>query len=852
MKKKLCSLIGKQILFFDGATGTVLQDAGLKPGELPETWNVLYPERIVDLHYSYLLAGANIIKTNTFGAFSLKFPLKQNSVNDLCLESIIIAAVKNAKAAVKKIESEKIDSQTLKKGRFENFIPAGQNPSERSHFIALDIGPSGKLLKPMGDLDFEDAVTLFKTTIKIGLSCGVDAILIETMNDCYEAKAAVIAAKESIEEGAIDIPVFCTTVYDDHAQLLTGADPETVSIILEGLGIDALGMNCGLGPVQMETIVSRLINVSSVPVIVNPNAGLPRSENGKTFYDIDSSFFAQTMYKIVQHGACLVGGCCGTTPEYICKEVNFCQSYAVKPVKEKNISAVSSYTHTVNIGKSELPVLIGERINPTGKKKFKQALREKNIPYIIQQGLEQEKKGAAVLDVNVGLPEIDEKDMMVSVVTEIQSVMDIPLQIDTSSASVMEAALRRYNGKALVNSVNGKEEVMASIFPLVKKYGGVVVALTIDENGIPETSEERLEIAEKIYDTAAKYGILKKDIIIDPLAMAVSADSNAAIATLNTVKSISEKGCNTILGVSNVSFGLPHRELITETFFTMALQNGLNAAIMNPKSIEMMKAFNCFCTLKGKDPQCLKYIEFAEHYEQQIQTQVSKNVRSDQNTDKVLSKKSFTDNNEENTLKYAVVHGLKEVATKSAQELIKTKDSLSIINNQLIPALDVVGNEFEQKRLYLPQLLMSAEAAKSAFSVIKDFLVVSGKTGKSHGKIILATVKGDIHDIGKNIVKVLLENYDYTVIDLGKDVPPDVIVDKCIEEKVPLVGLSALMTTTVPSMEETIKLLRKKAPWAKICVGGAVLTQQYADMIGADFYGKDAMESVRYAQMVMP
>jgi 5-methyltetrahydrofolate--homocysteine methyltransferase len=866
MKRTLRSLLGRQILFFDGATGTVLQNSGLKPGELPETWNILHPEKIIELHYNYLKAGANIVKTNTFGAYTTKYHFGTNdslpesgSAGDLA--SVVKAAVVNAREACRRIEENPLSPSELTEGRKAALIPQGQNPGNRPHFVALDIGPSGKLLKPMGDLDFEKAVELFKTTIRLGVAEGVDAVLIETMNDCYEAKAAVLAAKEikdefieaarqkgdpNLELLYSDIPIFCTTVYDENGQLLTGADPETMTAILESLGVDAFGMNCGLGPIQMEPLVSRLTSAASIPVIVNPNAGLPRRENGRTIYDVDAFEFARVMEKIVTDGACLVGGCCGTDPEFICRVVNACQKYKVDPVQQKNDTIVSSYTHSVKIGGDAVPVLIGERINPTGKKKFKQALRDGNIPYIIQQGIDQESCGAVILDVNVGLPEIDEKEMMISVVTELQGITDLPLQIDTSSSDVMEAALRRYNGKALINSVNGKQESMKAVFPLVKKYGGVVVALTLDEHGIPDSVDGRISIVKKIYQTAADYGINRKNILIDPLAMAVSADSGAPSVTLETVRAVHELGGSTILGVSNVSFGLPSRDLANGVFFTMAMQCGLSAAIINPKSEEMKKAFYGFCLLRGKDPQCLNYIDFTRNFSMQQDIQ---NIKP--SVSSATQREDTPVENDPLTLQYAVIHGLKENAALYAKELLNSLDSLEIINTQLVPALDSVGKQFETKKIFLPQLLMSAEAAKSAFSVIKDSLAATGRSGKSRGKIVLATVKGDIHDIGKNIVKILLENYDFTVLDLGKDVSPELIVDTCIREHVPLVGLSALMTTTVPSMEKTIKLLRKKAPWAKVCVGGAVMTKEYADMIGADFYGKDAMEAVKFARSIM-
>ena len=815
--------LGKRILFCDGGTGSVLQGMGLQPGELPENWNIDKSENIVALNYSYFKSGSNIVNTNTFGAFATKF----SGIKSYSLEQIIEAAIKNANEARDRIEKE----------------------DDGPHFIAFDIGSCGKLLKPLGDLSFDDAVFLFKKSFSIALRHEIDLILIETMNDIYEAKAAVIAAKEAMSECGVELPIFVTTVYDQDAKSLTGSSPEIAVSVLEGLGVDALGLNCSLGPEQMVPIVSRLIKASSLPVIVNPNAGLPRSENGKTVYDVSPERFAEIVSSFCEDGALVVGGCCGTTPEHISllvkkvSELESAKKIAPHYPDDKNVSSITSCSRHVEFGKS--PVLIGERINPTGKKRFKEALRQNDIPYIINEGITQEAKGAQVLDVNVGLPEIDEVAMLENVVKELQTVTELPLQLDTSDPVAMEKALRIYNGKPLINSVNGKEEVMRSVFPLVKKYGGVVVALTIDEKGIPETAEGRIAVAEKIYSRAADFGISPKNIIIDPLAMAISSDDRAAIATLETVRYVKQvKKGNTILGVSNISFGLPLREIVTSTFFTMAMQNGLSAAIMNPNSMEMMKAWTCFCTLSGYDAQCQNYISFAERYSE-FQSQ---NVPA---ADKKISTKEKKNGGEEIAgLKYAIVKGMKDRSKKEAELLLETEDSMNVINGHIIPALDIVGKGFEEKRVYLPQLLMSAEAAKFAFDAIKEKLEKSGKTEEPKGTVVVATVKGDIHDIGKNIVKVLLENYSFRVIDLGKDVPPEKIVETVVQEKIRLVGLSALMTTTVPAMEETIRQLREKAPWCRVCVGGAVLTQEYADMIGADFYGKDAMETVKFAQKV--
>ncbi|MEG0688124.1 MAG: dihydropteroate synthase, partial [Hungatella sp.] len=606
--------------------------------------------------------------------------------------------------------------------------------------------------------------------------------------------------------------------------------------LLEGLGVDALGINCGLGPVQMKGILRDVLQAASIPVIVNPNAGLPRSEGGSTVYDIDADEFSAVMEEIVKIGANMVGGCCGTTPEHIRKMTARCKHLPQRLPERKNRTVISSYSHAVLIDYA--PIIIGERINPTGKSKFKQALREHNFAYILQEGITQEDHGAHVLDVNVGLPEIDEPTMMEKVIQELQSVLDLPLQIDTSDPVAMERAMRIYNGKPLINSVNGKAESMESVFPLVKKYGGVVVALTLDEQGIPETAEGRLEIAKKIYKKAADYGVEVKDILIDALCLTVSSDSQGALTTLETLKRVrDELGGKTILGVSNISFGLPQREIINAAFFTMAMQNGLNAAIINPNSEAMMRSYYSFRALMDLDPQCHDYIEV---YGGQAAVQ---GVAAGRGSLAMASQAG-----RDLSLSESIRRGLRESAYRAVQELLETQEALSIIQEEMIPALDVVGKGFEKGTIFLPQLLMSAEAAKAAFEVIRERMSRSGQTQVKKGKILLATVHGDIHDIGKNIVKVLLENYSYDVLDLGKDVAPEVIVEAAVLQQVPLVGLSALMTTTVPSMEATIVQLREKAPWVKIMVGGAVLTEEYAKTIGADRYCKDAMASVNYAE----
>lgn len=790
--------LGRRIIFFDGGLGSLLQERGLKPGELPETWNLTRPEVLYDIHRAYLDAGADIILANTFGANGFKYDN---------LEEIVTAAVVNAKKAVA--------------------------DSGRKAYVALDMGPTGKLLKPMGTLDFEECVSIYADVVRYGAKAGADLILIETMSDTYELKAAVLAAKENS-----NLPVVATVVFDEHHKMLTGATPEVVVAMLEGLRVDAIGMNCGLGPKQMKPIFETMARYASIPLVITPNAGLPRSENGKTVYDVGPEEFAEDMEEIINMGAWMAGGCCGTTPAHIKALTERCSSITPKPLTDKDYTIVTSYSTAVELGGR--PVIIGERINPTGKSKFKQALRDNNMEYILEEGVKQADSGAHILDVNVGLPEIDEPAMMRRTVYELQSVLPLPLQIDTTDPVAMEQAMRIYNGKPMINSVNGKEEIMRQIFPLVQKYGGTVVGLALDEAGIPDTAEGRLAVAKKIYDTAAQYGIKPKDIVIDALTMTMSTDNNSANITLDTVREIKAHGGRTVLGVSNISFGLPQREVINSGFFLMAMQAGLSAGIINPNARAMIQAYDTYCVLGGFDSQCMSYIE---KYAVAEPTPVAQTVTSVKQAGKaVTGNLSLTD---------CIVKGLKEQAYKATKEELGTKDTMEIINGELVPALDIVGKGFEKGTVFLPQLLMSAEAAKAGFEAIKEYVSSQGTNQEKKATIVIATVKGDIHDIGKNIVKVLLENYGYDVIDLGKDVPPETVVDKVIETHAPLVGLSALMTTTVVSMEETIKKLHESAPWCKIMVGGAVLTQEYADMIGADFYGKDAMQSVYYAEELL-
>ena len=786
--------LGRERLFFDGGTGTLLQAQGLKGGELPETWNLRYPERIQAVHKAYLEAGSHVICTNTFGANALKFP----DGGEWDLDELVRAAVDN-----------------VKKARAE----AGR---ENDAYIALDLGPTGRLLRPMGDLDFEDAVALFARVVRVGAQAGADLVLIETMSDGYEAKAAVLAAKENS-----DLPVVVTTVYDENGKMLTGGTIASTVALLEGLRVDALGVNCGMGPEQMLPLAEELVKLSSVPVVVNPNAGLPRREGDKTVFDVDPERFAAVMERIAKLGVWGLGGCCGTTPDHIRALTAACRDIPVTPPERKRRTVVSSFSQAVEIG--PMPVIIGERINPTGKKRFKEALRSHDLEYILNEGFAQEEAGAHILDVNVGLPEIDEPAMLEEAVCALQSVIPLPLQIDTSDTEAMARAMRRYNGKPMINSVSGKAESMAAVFPLVRKYGGVVVGLALDEGGIPETAEGRLAVARKIYNTAAEYGIPSEDIVIDGLTLTVSSEPKAAVVTLETLRRVrDELGGHTILGVSNVSFGLPRRDIINANFFAMALEAGLSCAIINPLAEGMMGAWRSYCALAGLDSQCGGYI----------------GAYSGQTAAPAVPASGT-----ELSLEECVTRGMQEGAAQSARTALdKGAQPLELVNSALIPALDKVGQGFEKKTLFLPQLLMSAEAAKAAFEVVKA--AMASEPQEKQGKVVLATVKGDIHDIGKNIVKVLLENYGFEVIDLGKDVAPEKIMEAAAVPGVKLVGLSALMTTTVVSMEETIKALRQSGSGAKVVVGGAVLTQEYADSINADCYARDAMATVRYAKEV--
>ena len=784
----------EHFLLLDGGTGTVLQAAGLKSGERPESWNLSRPEEIFALHEAYYRAGSNVVASNTFGVNLFHYTSEE-------AETLISSALSIARRAR--------DAAARK----------ASGPEEAPVWVAMDLGPTGKLLKPIGELDFEKAVENFTFLARMGEKYGADLILIETMNDALETKAALLGVKEGC-----GLPVFVSNAYSESGRLMTGASPMGMVALLEGMGADAIGVNCSFGPKELAPVVREYLRHASVPVLMKANAGLPRVENGKTVYDVTPEEFAATEVSLAREGARILGGCCGTTPAHIAALAAALEGMTPVPIEAKAETVVCSGAQAVCFGKE--PLLIGERINPTGKKRLKQALLEEDWSYVLEQANLQEEKGVHLLDVNVGVPGINEPAVLSRLVTELQAVTALPLQIDTSDPAAMEAAMRIYNGKALINSVSGKQEIMDAIFPLVQKYGGVVIALTLDESGIPENVEGRMAIARRILAEARKYGLSEKDLVFDTLTMTVSAAPEAAEVTLRSLEGIrQELGCHTSLGVSNVSFGLPNREGLNAVFFALALERGLSAAIMNPFSDAMMRTWRGFRALHRMDPNCGDWIQAAPEAAPAAATQ--ENVAS---------------------LNRAVVKGFRRRAAELATELIREKDPLAVIQEEIIPALNEVGEGFEKKTLFLPQLLMSAEAASAAFEVVRE--ASTGNAGETRGKIILATVKGDVHDIGKNIVRLLLENYGFEVFDLGKDVSPETVLEATLREQAPLVGLSALMTTTVPAMEETIRLIHEKAPGVRVMVGGAVLTPEYAREIGADGYGADAMDAVRYAESV--
>lgn len=777
--------LGKEVLLFDGAMGTQLQEAGLKSGELPEVWNITNPERLVEIHSRYLEAGSDFITTNTFGCN--RYKMKDSGYR---VEDLILAAVHNAEKAREKVGKEA--------------------------YIVLDIGPIGQLLKPMGTLSWEEAYDVIKQQV-VAVKDRVDAVLLETMSDLYEVKAGVLAVKENS-----DLPVFVSMTYEANGRTLSGCDTLTMVNVLEGLHVDALGVNCSLGPKELSPIINEILSYAHVPVLMQPNAGLPCLVDGKTCYHLGVDEFVEESIKHVKNGVAIIGGCCGTTPEFI-RQLREALPEQLTMLSNDYVTRVSSGVRTVEFGKHV--VVCGERLNPTGKKKLKLALQEKRYEDVVKEAVLQNEANAHVLDVNVGVAGIEEDKVMPEIISLLQEVITLPLQIDSSHASAIEAACRIYNGKPLINSVNGKEEVMEAIFPIVKKYGGVVVALTLDENGIPAKAEDRFEIAKRIIKKAANYGIHKKDIIVDALVLTVSAQQKEVFETIKAVSMIKTLGVHTVLGVSNVSFGLPKRPLLNRTFLSMAMAAGLDMPIMNPLDEEMMSCVDAFNVLYNYDKDAQQYIQ--RHSDGEEKTKLT---------------------TKEVSLSDAVLHGLKKEAVNAVKKELAEKDAMVIINEVLIPALNHVGKLYEENKIYLPQLIQSAEASKEAFSIIKESFV-SDSMGK--GPIILATVEGDIHDIGKNIVKVVLESYGYQVIDLGKDVAIEKVVEAYYTYHPKAIGLSALMTTTVLNMKKTIEELRKIKDVCPIWVGGAVLNPEFAIEIGADYYTKDAMESVELLEKII-
>ncbi|MDR1465679.1 MAG: homocysteine S-methyltransferase family protein [Oscillospiraceae bacterium] len=798
----------RQPLFFDGAAGTVFQGMGLLPGERPEVWNLTRPEDVAQLHMRYLSAGADILKTNTFGANRLKFP----AAGEYPLEDVVAAGVRAARKAI---------------------VLSGR---EGGAWAALGIGPTGKLLEPLGDLEFEDAVALYQEVAAAGADAGADLILIETMTDGAEAKAAVLGAKTAAPE----LPVFVTLTFEATGRLLSGGTVAAAAAMLEGLGVAALGVNCGAGPERAALVLPELLAAAHVPVIVNPNAGLPRLEGGQAVFDLTPEEFAARMEDLFGQGAAVLGGCCGTAPDHIAALVSRCKGRMTKQPQGDGRPVVSSAERTVSFGGDV--VLIGERINPTGKPALQQALREGNFSRIADEAKAQEQAGVHILDVNVGLPGLDERAVMERTIRLLQGISPLPLQIDSASPAVLEAAMRRYAGCPLVNSVSGKDASMRTVFPLIQKYGGVAVALLLDENGIPATVEDRLAVAQRIYDTAAEYGIPARNLLIDALTLTISAEPQGAAITLETIRQLRARfGSHTVLGVSNISFGLPQRELVNAAFFTMALESGLSAAILNPKSQAMMNVYHSWRLLRGRDPACAAYLDYAAALPQ---------LQPSQGGDRKLPAQAPPPQ-AQGGLRAAIEAGREDTALRMAQRAAEAAPPLEVITREVIPALDAVGKKFGAGTLFLPQLLQSAAAAKAALEVLRAALRRQDAPVQAAGTVLLATVQGDIHDIGKNIVKTMLETYGFAVIDLGKDVPPQRVLDAARAHPGALVGLSALMTTTVPSMERTIRLLRKEVPACRILVGGAVLTREDAERMGADAYCADAMDGVREAKRLL-
>lgn len=825
--------LARGLVFFDGSMGALLQshqaenDSGPK-WKLPDELNLTNPDLICKLHTQYLDAGATVILTNTFGSNPLK--LAEYGYDSA---SVTTAAVGIARKAVS---------------------------AYKERFVALDLGPTGRLMEPMGAMTFDEAYESFAVMVRSGVAAGADLAVIETMSDQYELKAAVLAVKENSK-----LPVIASATFQDTNRTLTGADPATIVATMEGLGVDAVGFNCGGDLAHARCLAADFLKYSSIPVFMEPNAGLPVVENGKTVFKVEPAEFAETLAFGAKLGVRILGGCCGTTPKHIGAMVRACAPVKAKPVTEKTDTVISSWSRTARLGDPSVgPLIIGERINPTGKKKFKEALLNNDIEYILAEGQSQIDAGAHILDVNVGLPGIDEAAVMLRAVRALQRTYPVPLQIDSSEAPVLERALRYYNGKPLVNSVNGKKAVMAEVFPIVKKYGGVLVALALDEDGIPPTAEGRLAVARKIVETAAEYGIDRKNIIIDTLTLTVSSQQKEAMETVKALALVKkELGVRTVLGVSNISFGLPQRELVNSVFFGTALNSGLDACIINPLSVQMMSVYRSYRALAGYDENCLDYIGvYGNMAPMSLVAQRgdaaqkgdagaggtqtgAKGAQSAAGSSAAAGTPPATD------LRTLITRGLRDQSRAAAEKLLETKKPVEIIDEYIVPALDEVGRDFESGRKFLPQLLLSADTVSRAFEAIKEYLDRTGTKSESKGKIVIATVYGDIHDIGKNIVKAMLENYGYTVVDLGKDVPVETVIDAVRREKPAIVGLSALMTTTVSNMEKTIKRIREENLPVKIMVGGAVLTPEYAKRIGADYYGKDAMASVNIAKEVL-
>lgn len=815
---RITDLFGKKIIICDGAMGTMIQQYGLNAGEIPELLNFTHPEVIETIHLDYFKAGSNIVSANTFGCNRLKL---QNT--GYTVDQVINQAVKIARSASEKIQ----DAESITQ------LPEGLSADR---FVALDIGPIGKLMEPVGDLSFDTAYDIYKELVLAGKTAGVDLIMFETYTDIYELKAAVLAAKENC-----DLPIFCSVTFQEDGRMLMGTDALTAVNIIQDLGIDAIGLNCSLGPRQMIGIVREFLDYSRLPVLVQPNAGLPVIENGKTVFQVNIAEYVNAMQDMLQEGIAIAGGCCGTNPDYIAALTESIKSSnypALSPLNtEKNsrikcLTAVSSSTKTVVL--DDRIRVIGERINPTGKKLLKEALKAKDFSYLENEAIEQVKAGAEILDINVGLPDINEHEMMLGAIKRVSSVVNVPLQIDSADPEVIEAAVRYYNGKPIINSVNGKKESMEKIFPIAKKYGTCVIALTLDENGLPKNTDERLAIASRIIRTAESYGINKERIIVDCLTLTVSAQQDAGRDTLEAIRLVKKEfGVKTTLGASNVSFGLPERKLLNRTFLAMALEAGLDAPITDPLVAEYMDTIHAFEALSGKDRESKDYIRYYGGQAEQSQSTVQ-------------DKKKVSDAAAELTLEKIILEGFEDRAVGATERLLNKMEPLMIVEKVIIPALEVVGKEYETGNIFLPQLIKSADTVKASFTVLKEAMKAKGGM-VSYGKVILATVQGDIHDIGKNIVKVLLENYGYEVVDLGKDVPIETVVKTARDQNIKMVGLSALMTTTVVNMEKTIQALKSAGLDCVTMVGGAVLTENYAKKIGADFYCKDAMEAVRVA-----